>query len=1073
MKKIMGKRLMMFLACLFLSFGMAMAQTQVTGTVVSSEDGQPIVGAIVKVLGSKTGTVTDADGKFSLSVPADSRVTISYLGMTSKTLRGGHNMSVVLDPQNKDLDEVIVVAYGTAKKSTFTGSAGVLNSSDIAKVQVTNPVDALTGKVSGVQLNTASGQPGGGLLQNGKESTKIRIRGISSINAGNAPLIILDGAPYDGDLNNINSEDIASMTVLKDAASAALYGARGANGVIIITTKSGRSGASSFTLDAKWGANSRAIPDYEYITSPAKYYEVWASGLARYAKDKWRYNDVQANAFANEHLTDNSSYGLGYNVYTLPEGQNMIGLNGKLNPNATLGRVISYNGKQYLIKPDNWVNETFRTSLRQEYTMTASGSSDKSTFYGSANYLDNKGITANSDYKRFTSRLKSSYQVKPWLKLTGNFSYVHSDVDYLNPDDEGAVSSGNVFYLTKMAPIYPVYIRDAQGHILYDNEANIKYYDYGDGSIIGLKRPFMSMSNPLSDNLLNTENQNGNAVNAIGIAEVRLPFGFKFTSTNSVYDNEERNTQTVNPYFGQYANDNGQVYKYHYRTWSYDYQQMLDWAHQFGQHNVAATFVHEYYRTRYYELEGNKSNQFSPYNKELNGAVVLGSTESYTTDYNTEGWIGRIQYNYAEKYFGQISYRRDATSRFDPKHRWGNFWSTSGAWIISKEKWFNADWVDELKFKASYGEQGNDNIGDYRYITYYSIANSNGNVSLVPNSLGNNRISWEKQGNFNTGFDFSLFKEHLSGSVEYFNRKTFDMLAWFPLPPSYGYTGYYANIGDMSNMGVEVDVDGTLIRTKDLNWGANVNFTTYKNKITRLAETSKKMVVDGVHGYSSGNLYYGEGKSLYDFYMPKYAGVDQKTGESLFYKDVTDKTGKVTGQTTTTNFNDATQHLCGSSLPKAYGGFGTNLTWKEFDFNIDFTYSLGGKVLDNAYAEAMSGERGEAIHKDILKSWTESNNKSNVPRFEFNDSYSGAISDRFLISASYLTFQDFTVGYSLPHEVVNKLGLSKVRFYVSGNNIWTWSKRQGLDPRQSISGTNTSYNYTPIRTVSGGITVSF
>jgi len=1060
-------------AALAVSTSMAFAQSQISGHVTSSEDGSPVIGASIKVAGTNTGTVTDIDGNFSLNAPAGAKLEISYIGMNSTSVKAGKNMKIVLDPDDKALDEVIVVAYGTAKKSAFTGSAAVMKSEDIAKVADSNPVQALTGKVSGVQINTQTGQPG-------VEDFKIRIRGISSINAGSTPLVIVDGSPWDGDMNDINPNDIASMTVLKDAASAALYGARGANGVVIITTKTGKEGSASITVDAKWGSNSRATQDYKYVKSPAKYYETWYKGLYNYAKAKGMGNE-SAVAWANENLCSDNDYGLGYNVYTVPDGQYLIGSNGRINPNATLGRVYSYNGSDYMITPDDWTDATYQNSLRQEYAITATGSTDKSSFYGSANYLSNDGITKASNYKRFTGRLKADFQLRPWLKMGGNFSYSHANTNYLSTVDDGAAgSSGNVFALTTVAPIYPLYVRDGKGNILYNSEAKINVYDYGDGEVNGLVRPYISQANPLSSNQLDTHNQESNTFNAVGFAEIRFLNDFKFTSTNSVMDSEARSTSTTNPYYGQYASSNGQVTKSHTRRWSYNYQQLLDWHHVFDKHDVDVMLGHEYYRTRYQYLYAYKTNMYSFSIPELSAAVKAGSADSYTDDYNTEGWFGRAQYNYAEKYFGSVSYRRDASSRFAPENRWGNFWSFGAAWLISKEKFFNVSWVDELKIKASYGEQGNDNIQDpdygwdrYLWQNTYDVVTSNGEPSLVPKTMGNRDITWEKGGNFNAGIDFSLFKSRLTGSVEYFYRKTSDMLFYFPLPTSYGYGGYYANIGDMRNSGFEFNLDGAVIKTKDLTWSINMNLTSYGNKITRLPNERKTTTVDGVQGYASSDYFIGEGKALYNWYMPKYAGVDHETGEALYWKDVKDANGNVTGQETTKNYSEATEHLCGTALAPVYGGFGTNLTWKGLDVSVNFTYQIGGKVYDSSYASSMKLDNGRIFHADMLDAWSEDNKGSNIPRIQFNDSYTASKSDRFLTNASYLTLQDATIGYSLPKQLIQSLGLTKVRFYVQGNNLWLWSKRQGLDPRQSIKGETTAAYYSPIRTISGGVSVSF
>ena len=1063
----MEKRLTMILACLFLSLGMALAQTAVTGTVVSQEDGQPIIGATVRVVGASAGAVTDADGKFSISMPAGhNKLKVTYVGMVDQDVTvKGNSVRVVLVPDQTNLDEVMVVAYGTAKKSAFTGSAAVVKSDDIAKISSSNAMSALSGKVSGVQINSATGAPG-------QESFSIRIRGISSINAGNDPLIIVDGAPYNGDINNLNQNDIASMTVLKDAASAALYGARGANGVVIITTKNGREGTSSITVDAKWGANTRGVEFYNTVESPAGYYEAYYQSLKNY-RTSLGDDAATAHRWALNNMFS-GGYDLGYNVYTVPEGQDFIGPNGKLNPNATLGRVINVNGTEYLLYPDSWRDAAYQTGVRQEYNVTATGSNDKGSFYGSAGYLKNEGISIGSDYERFTGRLKADYQLRSWLKLSGNFNYAHYKANSLA--DDGGSTVGNVFMVKNMAPIYPLYIRDAAGNILQDSKTGLAMYDWGDGTVTGLTRPTMTGSNPIFANYFDKNQNEGNSLDATGTAEIRFLEDFKFTSANTVMLDETRFTYTNNPYYGQFAANNGSVQKAHVRTWAYNYQQLLNWHHLFDKHDVEVMLGHEYYRTRYYYLTASKNNVFSVFNDELAGAVNIGSMNSYTTDYNVEGWFGRVQYNYDNKYFGSLSYRRDASSRFHPDHRWGNFWSLGGAWIISKEKWFNAPWVDELKFKASYGEQGNDNIGSYLYTDTYSIVPSGDGAGVKPSSTkGNETITWEKNGNFNTGFEFSFFRGRLAGSIEYFYRRTSDMLAFFALPASSGWSGYYDNVGNMQNMGAEVELDGTLIRTKDFEWGLNLNFTAYKNEITSIADKNKTQTVEGSEGYASGSYFYGEGESLYTFYMPKYAGVDEN-GKSMFYKDKLDENGNIIGRETTTTPGEATYYLCGTALPWAYGGFGTRFSYKGFDLAVDFNYQLGGQIYDSDYAGMMgitSSGRGSAIHADLLNSWTEENPNTNIPKLIIDDTSTTTTSDRFLIGASYLSLQNLNFGYTFPTKMTSKVGIGKLRVYLTATNLWLWSKRQGLDPRQSITGGASSAYYSAMRTISGGISVTF
>ncbi|WP_334131559.1 SusC/RagA family TonB-linked outer membrane protein, partial [Alistipes shahii] len=470
-------------------------EREITGSV-KDHAGAGIVGATILVEGTTKGTTSGADGSFSIKAAPDNVLVVSFMGYQSHTIKVGTQtrIDVVLKENTQAIDDVIVVAFGTAKKEAFTGSATVIKSDDIAKSQQSNVAQALAGKVAGVQLTNTSGQPG--------ESPKIRIRGFSSLNAGNDPLWIVDGMPYSGDLNNLNPSDIESMTVLKDAASNSLYGARGANGVVMITTKKAKSQEAHVTIDAKWGVNSRAVQDYAYITNPAQFYELHYSALKNYYVNSGM-SIGEAHLRANTNLTANANDGgLGYMVYTVPSGQEFIGINGKVNPAATLGRRLVYEGKEYYIRPDDWTDAAFRSSLRQEYNASISGQTGNASIYGSFGYLNNEGIAYNSDMDRYTARLRVDYQAKKWLKFGANANYTH--FRYNQIDDSGAGnSSGNVFaYTTAVGPIYPLYIRDGEGNVMY-NEDGIKLYDYGNGDNAGMERSLFPNSNALSDSRLN------------------------------------------------------------------------------------------------------------------------------------------------------------------------------------------------------------------------------------------------------------------------------------------------------------------------------------------------------------------------------------------------------------------------------------------------------------------------------------------------------------------------------------------------------------------------------------------
>lgn len=1040
----------------------------VTGKVTDSS-GEPLIGAAVVVDGTTNGIMVDIDGAYSLKVPSDAVLSFEMLGyMTQKIPVSGRSViNVVLTEDTQKLDEVIVVAFGTAKKEAFTGSAAVLNSEDVTKTQQSNVAQALTGKIAGVQLTNSSGQPGA--------SPDIRIRGFSSLNAGNSPLWIVDGMPYSGDLGNLNSNDIESMTVLKDAASNALYGARGANGVIMVTTKKGRT-QSRFNLDVKWGVNMRAVKDYDYITDPALYYETHYNALRNYYLDSG-YGDIDASRKANANLTASAADGgLGYQVYTVPQGQNFIGVNGKVNPLATLGRKVVYKGQEYYVRPDDWTDAAYRHSMRQEYNASYSSFSEKTSLYMSFGYLNNKGIVANSDMERYTARVKVDHKAAEWAKIGANVTY--ANFDYNQIDDSGSSNStANVFaYTSTIGPIYPLYLRDGSGRIMKDDMGHT-LYDYGNGDNAGMERSLFPNSNALSDSRLNKSNSEGNAFNGTAYLDITFLKDFKLTVNAGYTLDETRSTTVYNPFFGQFATENGVVYKGHGRATELNLQQILNYNRQIRRHNINAMVGHEYYKRKSYSLSAAKSGMFSIDNDELTGAIIDKMAASSSTGmYNNEGYFTRVMYDYYDKYFASASYRRDASSRFHPDNRWGNFWSVGGAWIISKEEFMrkSGEWLDNLKLKASIGSQGNDNIGDYRYTDTFSITNSEGDVSTPFLSKGSKDITWETNINFNVGAEFGFLKGAISGSAEYFMRKTTDMLFLFPAAPSIGYSSYYANVGDMVNNGVEIELNFTPIRKENLIWDINLNATHMKNKITMLPEERRNTVVEGYEGYVSGTTFYGEGLPIYTFYLPKYAGVSDE-GKSMWYMD-DEKDGK-TERTTTTDYAKASKYLCGNPIPDLYGGFGTSLSFFGFDFSVNFTWQIGGLAYDSGYADAMyspaNKNTGMNWHKDILKAWSAENPDSNIPRLQYEDQNQNASSDRFLTDASYLNLQNMDFGYTLPQKAVEKLRLSKLRIYLACENVWYCSRRRGFDPRHSYSGSTSQATYSPVRTISGGINIQF
>ena len=1077
---LMVKKIVLSVAAILFACTSVFAQNkQVSGTV-TGPDKSPVVGATVVVEGTTLGTSTDMQGKYTLSAPVNGTLVFSFIGYEDAKIavNGKTTVDVVLKEASKSIDDIIVVAFGEAKKDAFTGSAKVVSSDDLTKTQSSNVSDALIGKVAGMQMSSSSGRPGA--------QASITVRGPGSINSGTQPLWVVDGMPYEGDINHINPADIESITVQKDAASNALYGARGANGVIMVTTKRAKVGDARITFDGKWGLNTRALQTYDYVDNAGEYYALHYQAL---------YNNYllggksasEAHLAANELLTSNNPGGLGYNVMTVPAGQTLIGSNGKLNPNATVGRKVNYEGQDYWLQPDDWLNALYKPSFRQEYNVNVSAAGEKANFFASFGYLDNNGIIEGSRQQRYTTRLRADYQAKKWFKVGGNFAYTNM-TSYQGDSGEGASDGGNVFATAlQTAPIYPIFIRNGQGKHIYD-KWGFPIYDIGNGANAGMQRTTGGTSNELQDIQLNKYSSNDNAFSASGFAEVRFYRDLKFVFNAGMNLDEMRGTSLLNPYYGQFASEGGIVSKSHDREISYNLQQLLNYTHTFGtKHNLDVLVGHETYDLKYYELSASKAMMFAYDNDELNGLVVdKQSAASSVSHYNNEGFLARAQYDYDQRIFVSASYRRDASSNFHPDNRWGNFWSASAAWIINRESWFpQNNVVDLLKVKASYGSQGNDKLGGYTISTYYtdmySISNDGqGGIATIFARKGNKDITWETNGNLNVGVEFGLWQNRLYGNIDYFYRKTTDMLFNLQVAPSNGYSTYYTNIGDMVNQGIEIELGADLIRRKNFVWNFGLNGTYYRNKITRLPDQYKQNTShDGkLQGYHSGSSFLAEGESMMQWYIPTYAGVNE-VGEATWYayETLDDGTKK---RYVTNDYNVANQkgrELQGDATPDFYGGFNTSLTFYGVDLSANFTYQIGGLAYDSGYASLMDSPQqtsvGFAYHRDLWNAWTPEKTNSDIPRFRYNDQYFTSSSSRFLVDASYLNIQNITVGYTLPANITRKFLVEKLRVYLACDNVFYWSQRKGLDPRQSISGSTNPYMYAPIRTFSGGVTITF
>ncbi len=1050
----------------------------VTGKVSDAGSGEPVPFASVHLEGTMTGVSTDEYGVYSIRVPSDGVLVFSSIGYVSLQLAidGRTQLDVALDPDAEFIDETIVVAYGTATKSSFTGSASVVNAETIGSRVTTDVTSALAGTTPGVQVISSSGDPAAG-------SPTIRIRGIGSMSASNSPLYVVDGMPYDGSIADINPNDVESMSVLKDAAASAIYGARGANGVVLITTKRASTTAgSTIKFDAKWGSNSRLIPQYDVIKDPALYYETHYRMMYNsqiYAGK----SPEEAYAFANANIFNQNNGGLGYQVYTVPAGEQFIGNDFKLNPKATLG----YSDGTYYYTPDNWYNEAFHNSFRQEYNLSISGAKDRLTYYGSAGYLGDGGIVNNSGYKRYTARVNIDFQAREWLKVSTNLSYVHSDSQTASYTDSYG-SSGNIFYIANMiGPIYPLYVRDADGNIMMEN--GMKVYD---SNQTGFVRPSF-VGNAVRDNEVNRRHTNADVVTGKWGVVITPASGLSLTANVGLTNDNTRYNALYSRFGSQSATD-GLAYVSHSRAFAVNTQYLAEYKTDFGGsgHSLNVLAGYEVYELEEQFLEGQNDHLFNPFIGELGNADGTSGrqTSSYTAEYITQGFLARAQYEYGNRYFASASYRRDGSSRFAPGHRWGNFGSIGAAWLISSESFMeDIGWLNMLKLKASYGIQGNDNLypsSNYarKYYSYsdnytHSYNEVTGQYSVDLAYKGNNELTWESSHSFNVGADFEVLGGWLSGSLEYFSRKTTDLLYSKDVPLSSGNpTGYYpVNVGSIVNNGFEANLEGLIISNRYVQWTWNLNMSHYRNRILSLDPSVSEKGIIG------SNYIYKVGGSLYEAYMKKSAGVNPETGKALWYRKVMGPDGEWTGESTVTEtISEASQYELGSVLPDVYGGFGTSLKAYGFDFSAQFSFQLGGKYYDGTYQALMhtASSAGTAWHKDALKAWTPDNPDSKIPRLDGDTSVGQTAVSNYLISSDYLSINNITIGYTLPENVVSMLGIAGARVFVSGDNLAVFAARKGVDPRFSMglgsltsgSGLN-SGAYSAMRTVAAGISLTF
>lgn len=1180
----MGKRLITTLLVLLTIGVQAFAQSAVSGKV-TDEAGEPCVGANVLIKGTTTGTMTDLDGNYSLTdVRKGAILVFSSIGYTSQEVRLGSSsvVNVVLKSDADFLNEVVIVGYGTAKRKDLTGSLTQIDNKLIASQNSSSATKALEGAVPGIVYASVDGQPG--------NDAGLRVRGLGSTNVGASnALVIIDGVPAQGDnpLSNMNQEDIASITVLKDAASTAIYGSRGANGVILVTTKRGDSGRTKISFQARAGWNTvgsykvgqvdNAAGIYEYLWQSiynSYRYGVNGAGPALNKETGEYYTNIgnpnvshdAAAEFASQHLFNyiglNDSFGrnmlgnyMAYNVpgatYT-PDGTGssasstmtgayLVGTDGKINPNASL------------LYDDTYADALLKTGFRQQYDLSASGGSDKEDHYLSLGYLTDPSYVPNSRFERITGRANINVNLFKWLKVGANVGYTRSRTNYQGTywaARNSGSNQGNITrYVNGHTPIVPFYAHDAEGNYIYDkNGDRVRNYLYNStysplgqtDNNYGSTDIMYAMDNDIREDLTSTLNTR---------TYIEIPFLDHFTfRTDFAYDKINRTTTvyyngttgraaSMGGYFGKRMNDIEVMNLQHRLTYNQD----------FGKHHVDAMALFEDSDWEQQTVNWGSADEFIPGFLAAGNFVgrYYGAGSAPTPGYGHDiermrSWLGRANYIFADKYYVSGSVRRDGSSKFRKENRWGTFWSVGAGWRFTEESFMQDlrdSWLNNGKLRASYGVIGNQNgIGRYQtyrtwgYSTTYQTTNNGqgkptgDSYKLSMGGLVNTQLTWEETKTFDVGLDLTLFNR-IDLTFDWYNRVTGN--SQFSQPVSYlamGQTTLPRNIAELTNRGIELDINADIIRTKDIRWNVAFNITHYTTKLTDLPDDAIPAHAEGLPdgtwednqgswasaggSQQNANVYLrGIGRDWFNLYMYKYAGIDQSSGLPMYFHRVTEadhaagkyKDTEVGGSVKTTNYANASKYEVGSAIPTFQGGFNTSFSYKNFYVNAQFAYQIGGKFFSRNYAEYLYNVvdaqmyRMMFVSKDVKgNTWTPDNTGAGFPMQWYpageNSYFSGtsanggnwSFTDESLFSASYLRLKNLTLGYNVSKSLLNKLRIDKVvsniKVFASSDNLFILSAAKAIDPTMSASGGYNdvdSYTFPNMRTYTIGINLDF
>ena len=1052
-------------------------QRTITGKV--SDGSGPLPGVSVVIKGSTIGTETGFDGKYSIKASSGDILIFRYIGYLSinSTIGSSSIINVSMKEDANILDEVVIIGYGTTTKQSFTGAAATVSSENIDAKAVSNVAQALIGEVSGVTVTRTDGRPGSGAT--------IRIRGFSSIEGNRSPLYVVDGVPFSNDVNSINPNDIESTTILKDASATAIYGARGANGVVLITTRKGTVGKNTVEFDFQTSVSSRTLPRYNLVDNEEEYMELVYAGLKNSADFAGESNPSQ---FALDNLFSDRGIAPLYNMWNVADG------NGLIDPST--GRAIS--GVTRKFSPTDWADAGYRDGVRNEMNFKTSGGTDKTKHYFSLGYLSDEGFISESQYDRYSTRLNVTSNPVDRVKVSTNLDYSYGEYN-----DATGYGGGNVTYMLDFTPtIYPLFLRDTDGNVVNNPNTNSPFYDFGDNTA-GNARDFSATYNGVGEAIYNINRTRRHSVNGNINASVEILKGLTFETTYGMNYLSSNLDQTRNSIQGsQGVALGGTLFKNNRSFVSQNFNQIIRYNTKLSENQYFNMFVaHESFAQRDENFNMSKKgivnlnpnaagapDNYLDQNGVPNGNIVETSLESYFTQAN---------YNYSKKYYLQGTLRRDGSSRFY-KNKWGTFWSVGAGWVISEEDFLSSsNVINFLKLRASVGVLGDQGNSAYAGQLGFNIENLLGSPSLAPRPVVDPNITWESSDQKGVGVEVELFNGAIEAELEYYIKTTNNLYVDKRLPPSTGDAVIRTNDGVLENRGFEFNVTGNIVRNKNFNLALTLNGEMFSNTILEMPiENStglpKVVNVSGSYGLSKGS-------SIYDYYIREWAGVDPANGNPMWIENWSDENSNgqydsgegipdmlvytaanpdaVIEARTTNTYSDATRKYADKSvIPTVRGAFRLNSSYKNFSLSTQFSYSLGGYGYDGQYANLMTNGKvgGSSYHNDMKDRWMEPGDIKAVPRLYSNENVQVvSTSTRFLQSTDYLSLNNARLGYQVPSLFLAKTGFSSVNLWISGDNLFLLSSRKGYNPTTSVTGVSGRYTYNPISNYSLGVRVKF